>query len=404
MKKLAINIILMLSTSLLWAQEYVPEGVSQLTSSYVNSARNRGLMVAVIDGDQIQYYGFGELAKGSNQVPNKNTVFEIGELSSLFTTTLLSDLVLNNEVHLDDRLQDFLTDTIKVPTFQNIICTTRPAAWYDYDDQNAYEPAIIRTACGPDPNTPPTCITLCNLASHSAALPELPKGLKRKGNNPFAGYEMSTMLSRLEKLDLKQRPGEYYKRSDFGIALLGEALSHQQGMDFEALAIKRLFTPLDMQDTRITLNAAQLDRLAKAHNKKGKVVDYWSYGALAPAGGFRSTAKDLARFVQANMGATKTSLEFAFDATHQSWLTVEGKGADKTDMTLGWFIKSPNTKASKIWLSGSTGGFSSFIGFLKHEKKGIIILSNSSNSVAELGQDLLAWLKNYTTVTEISQN
>ena len=42
-----------------------------------------------------------------------------------------------------------------------------------------------------------------------------------------------------------------------------------------------------------------------------------------------------------------------------------------------------------VWHNGGTGGYSSFIGFDQKEQRGVVVLSNSSNSVDDLGMHLL---------------
>jgi hypothetical protein len=42
-----------------------------------------------------------------------------------------------------------------------------------------------------------------------------------------------------------------------------------------------------------------------------------------------------------------------------------------------------------IWINGGTGGFRTFIGFIKDSKTAIVVLSNSARSVDKVGFKIL---------------
>jgi len=57
----------------------------------------------------------------------------------------------------------------------------------------------------------------------------------------------------------------------------------------------------------------------------------------------------------------------------------------------GWLISTLNEQTNQpvIWANGGTGGFRSFIGMVKDTETGIVILSNSANSVDEMAFEIL---------------
>jgi CubicO group peptidase (beta-lactamase class C family) len=57
-------------------------------------------------------------------------------------------------------------------------------------------------------------------------------------------------------------------------------------------------------------------------------------------------------------------------------------------MGLGWHIDSENA-LDILWHNGGAGGSSSYVAFLMEPRVGVVVLSNSSNSVDELGHTVL---------------
>ncbi len=47
------------------------------------------------------------------------------------------------------------------------------------------------------------------------------------------------------------------------------------------------------------------------------------------------------------------------------------------------------TNREIIWHNGGTGGFHSFVGFDKNKRIGVVVLSNSTNDIDDIGLHLL---------------
>ncbi|MFL5509299.1 MAG: serine hydrolase, partial [Gemmatimonadaceae bacterium] len=82
----------------------------------VDDKRSAGMVVGVIDPDGRQrVVAYGE--PGPGQPPlDGNTVFEIGSISKVFTSTVLAQLVQEGKVHLEDPAQKYLPPTVHLPT------------------------------------------------------------------------------------------------------------------------------------------------------------------------------------------------------------------------------------------------------------------------------------------------
>lgn len=332
--------------------------VDQLASGYLEDSNNVGLVVALIRDDKSSVLGYGETARESSVRPDGKTLFEIASVGKTFTTTVLAEMALRDELKLEDPLSGFL-----------------PAGNKERIPQHGSR-----------------VISLLDLATHTSGLPSLPPNFTFKDPlNPYKDYSVDEMLAGLAKIQLPRSPGEEYEYSNLGFGLLGYALAKRVQMDFEELVIQRLCEPLAMHDSRMTLSPELKARLATPHDQ-GKPVPVWEDTTMPGAGSFLSTADDLTRFVQAHWQdhAEPNSLRRAMTITVQKH---RRGGSPEESVGLGWHISSQNA-LDIIWHNGGSGGSASYVAFLIPQKVGVLVLSNSSNPVDELGLKLLyllAW-------------
>lgn len=311
---------------------------------------NQSIVVGVIDEKGVRFASLGKASlKPDAKNVDENTVFEIGSVTKVFTGTLLAEAVRRGEVKLDDPVSKYLPATVKTPA------------------RNGTE------------------ITLLDLATHTSGLPRLPANFAPKNNlNPYADYTVEQMYDFLSKYELPRGDIGKYDYSNFGAGLLGHILSLRAKMSYEDLVKTRILQPLKMNDTTITLSTAQKARTAQGFDSNGEENSLWDFPTLAGAGALRSTAKDMAKFVAANIGLEKSTLSDVFSVAHKS----QRDAGAQMKIGLGWHIlQKPD--AEIVWHNGGTGGFRSFIGFIKAQKRGVVVLSNSTESVDDIGMNNL---------------
>ncbi len=317
-----------------------------------------GIVVGVIDesGDspterlrqRIIAYGHQDQA---NSCPvDGNTLFEIGSITKVFTTLVLANLVEQGNLQLGDRLSTLLPDTVKAPT------------------RNGQE------------------ISLLDLATHTSGLPRLPDNLAPADmSNPYADYSFEQLYAFLSNYQLPRDIGSQYEYSNLGTGLLGHLLSLKTGLDYETLVKTQITQPLQMPDTGIQLTAEQRDRFATGHNRLNQPVPYWDLPTLAGAGALRSTANDLLKFLAANLQLVSSPLTSILQTTHTVQTQTEIPGLA---IALGWHVLNHH-ETEIIFHDGGTGGFRSFLGFVKQKRLGVVVLSNSENDVNDIGLHLL---------------
>jgi CubicO group peptidase (beta-lactamase class C family) len=111
-------------------------------------------------------------------------------------------------------------------------------------------------------------------------------------------------------------------------------------------------------------------------------------GALESAGALRSTARDLLKLLAAALDIKPSSLKPAFDLAIR---TRRPGGMDpSTEIALGWNIFRNGTREI-VWKNGNVGGFRTFIGFDRANKRGVVALANAQTATGadDIGLNLL---------------
>ena len=309
-----------------------------------------GIVVGLIDRQGRQIISYGHLSQTDHRLPDGDTVFEIGSITKVFTALTLADMAERGELKLTDAIAKFLPPTVNVPTRHG------------------------------------KAITLIDLATHTSGLPRLPTNFNpHDANNPYADYMVAQLDQFLSNYQLTRDIGSKYEYSNLGVGLLGHILSRQSGMDYETLIKTRITQPLQMPNTVIQLSAALRSRLATGHNAEGQAVANWDLPTLAGAGALRSTANDLLTFLAAQQGWHKSNL---WPAMQKTQISQRPTDVSTLAIGLGWHIfKQPDTAI--IFHDGGTGGYRSFIGFNQTSQLGVVVLSNSSNDINDIGLHLL---------------
>jgi CubicO group peptidase (beta-lactamase class C family) len=108
----------------------------------------------------------------------------------------------------------------------------------------------------------------------------------------------------------------------------------------------------------------------------------WDFDVMAPAGAFRSTAKDMLTFLQANLQADLRESDTQMAAILARSQECYFQSSEILSIGLAWHIWTLQNGQAVYWHNGGTGGYISFIGFDKLKQTGIIILSNYGDALA----------------------
>jgi CubicO group peptidase (beta-lactamase class C family)/GH35 family endo-1,4-beta-xylanase len=346
--------ILLSAFSFRAAAEDITNAIHAYLQQYVEAEKiNAGIVVGIVDEHGSRIVSCGKMDDGTDREVNGDTLFQIGSITKTFTGLLLQDTVERGEMKLDDPVAKYLPKSVKMPT------------------HNGKQ------------------ITLLQLATHTSGLPPMPDNFDpKRADNPYADYTVEKMYAFLSGCKLIRDPGVKWEYSSLGMALLGQAIALKAGTNYESLVVDRICQPLNMDSTRITLTPELKSRFATGHNQSGYAVSSTDFGAMMGGAALRSTANDLLKYVSANLGLTPSSLTPLMEKTH----AVHFQSAIQANVSaLAWFADFDPQGREILWHGGSTYGFSTFAGFDKTRRRGVVVLSNSRGviDVNTMGKSLL---------------
>ncbi|MDZ7714886.1 MAG: serine hydrolase [Balneolaceae bacterium] len=354
--KLSRLLVLSLTLFLFVSEQTVAQNssfkeVQEYINHQINSGALTGIYVGYIHSDNaLSELSLGKLGKDNDKKVNSNTIFEIGSISKTFTATLLAQMVRDTKFILDTPIEEFLPDSLNVPSYEG------------------------------------EKITLRHLATHTSDLSRLPSNFSPKDPlNPYADYSVQEIYEFLENYKLNKAPGSEFAYSNIGMGLLGHILELHYDASYEELVKDYIAKPLAMKSTGVSIGQSDRDRFARPYNY-GAEASYWHFLTLAGAGGLRSTGNDMVKYIKAQMGLLNTSLQNAIETTHKVQFDTGDGLID--DIGLGWFYSTQHD--TLMWHNGGTGGFTSFTGINKENNTGVVVLANGTSNISdEVGLYLL---------------
>lgn len=317
-----------------------------------------GLAVGVITPDGEQVFTFGVASRETRQPVTADTLFEIGSVSKTFTATLASYAALKGNLALTDAVTKHLPEL---------------------------------RGCALDR------VTLLNLATHTSGGMPL--------QFPDDVTDDAKLMAYYRAWTPAKEPGSTRTYSNPSIALLGLATARAMKADFADLMERRLYPALGLKHTYLRVPDAQRHQYAQGYTK-ADVPTRLSPGMLADeAYGVRTTAADLTRFVEANMGRVKLDADIAkaIAATHVGYYTLgpmtqamvweqyddpvelrDLLAGNSADVALHPHavakITPPAAPRQDRWINktGSTNGFGAYVAFLPRRNVGVVILANKN--------------------------
>ena len=276
------------------------------------------------------------------EIPYVSYLYEMGSVGKTLTTSLLAKYVNTGQMNLETSVAKYIPELA---------------------DDNKYYPTLKR------------------LATHTAGYPtrypmsksDIFKIVFRQiGRKPVNASHYLTMdhekmirLAQESKIQDKDYKWEY---SNFGIALLGTAVSNVAGESFWDLMTDFLDQDLGLKDSFLGID--NRDNLLTGYDMKNRDMGNWSADAdelvVAAGASMISNAEDLLEFARLNIEENPDYLKLC----HVRY----DMNSKHSDMGLGWWIdkKNPNI----YYHGGNTAGFASLLAFDKKKKSAVVILTN----------------------------
>lgn len=286
------------------------------------------ISIALIDGGSTEYIGLEKREGAWELLDLKDSLFEIGSITKVFTSTLLAKKVVDKRIKLKHKVNKVFPFKFK----DNIK------------------------------------LSYLSLANHSSGLDRLPSNilplLATNPENPYKDYTNELLDTYLKRqLRIKESKMPEYAYSNLGAGILAYAIEKREKRTFEELLEEYIFEPYKMSSTSYE-GQTSFDGLDANGEKTGN----WEFNAMKGAGGLISSVKDLSRFVRAQFDAEEEALALTRKATFEV--------SSEMSVGLGWHIFKANTEDKFYWHNGGTGGFTSSLAFRTTNSTGVVILSN----------------------------
>jgi len=316
-----------------------------------------GLAVGIsVDGESY-IFTYGVMSKSAGQPVTAETLFELGSISKTFTATLATYAEANGHLSLSGRVRDYL-------------------------------PGMKGTAFGD--------VTLTHLGTHTAGgFPlQVPDNVKTE----------TQLLAYLKSWKPSYGAGTHRTYANPSIGMLGYITAKAMGQGYDAAMQDTLFPALGLKDTFTVVPQAKLANYAQGYTRNDEPARL-SPGILSSeAYGVRSTATDMIRFVNANLGLEKLdgNIRQAIASAHAGYFAVGAMTQDlvweqyarpvalKTlvQSNSGALLKTvpvqeiapPLKPGQDVFVNktGSTNGFGAYVAFIPQRKLGIVILANKN--------------------------
>ena len=252
-----------------------------LDSTIVSSLKKNNKPSAAIgiikDGKIVYSKGYGTLSRRNKQPVISSSVFQIASVSKMFTGLLVSHLIAEGKLNLDEKITTYLS---------NILTDEAKSNFSD--------------------------VTVGHLMQHTAGIPNYGCSvyLKAKQGGKFyweKGYSRNEFISDLNKMKPEYTPGTNQSYSNSGYNIVGLILEEVTGKSYEDLLKLYIINPLNLEYTFISPSAQQKETIVipYAPSSPMKLSKFSNWGYATPATGIFSSVDDLLKIMDRQAAAYK---------------------------------------------------------------------------------------------------
>lgn len=315
-----------------------------------------GMSIAVTQDGAQRFYNYGVASRETRKPAGSDTLYEVGSISKTYTATLAAYAQARGRLVLGDSPAKFLPEL-----------------------------------AGSDFAT----LSLINLGTHTTGgFPlQVPDAIKNQAQ----------LMAYLKAWKPEHAAGTYRTYANPSIGMLGVVAAKSLNRPFKAAMERDLFPKLGLTSTYIDMPAARMADYAQGYNKQNAPVRV-NPGVLADeAYGVKTSARDLIRFVDANMGLNLADAELRdaiaqthvgyyqlgdmvqdlaweqlrYPATLDALLTANAGNYNSQSQPVA-ALNPPLPPQEAVWINktGSTNGFGGYVAFVPSKQLGIVILAN----------------------------
>lgn len=340
----------------------IDKKVDSIFRKYASKIETAGFSIAILDGNEVNTYHYGETKFGNKKLPDDKTLYEIGSVTKTFIAQSLVHWLYKQRLDINTPVKEYL-------------------------------PGHLSAKLNPN-NTP---VTFKYLLAHLSGLPRIPNDLPNTAD-PYQGYDSGKVYNYISSNNLLRMPGtipsseqeayNYYSNLAYGLA--GIILERNTKQSLHKILQDDFFGTNDRGTdffgnfpmTSTTL--ASIENIANRafpHNNQN-TAGYWHFsGGMAGAGGIKSCLADMIQYAKGQISAANgiaggTDAASIIRTCQTSVVKINGKDF----FGLGWEFYYTSTNKRIIVKDGGTGGFTAFIAFDPITKKAVVALFNNDNT------------------------
>jgi CubicO group peptidase (beta-lactamase class C family) len=317
-----------------------------------------GVAVGILRDGKRELHGYGLASIETEQPVRQETLFQIGSISKIYTTTLVMQLVDEGKLALDEPVITYLPD-LKL------------------SDEQARE-----------------TITLHHLLTHTSGL--------------FGDYfddfglgddALARAIATFDTLRQQFTPGALWTYCNTGFGLAGAIVERVTDQPFETAMRERLFKPLGLERSFFFAHEAIVYANAIGHNQLHPGADEHEVARLYPlprcvnaAGGIISNVNDLLTFAEFHLrdGVASDGTRLLSAESAQAMRQERTRAANFAEgYGLGWALRTVGDEQI-VEHGGSTNGFQAKLVLVPSRSFAIAILTNSSRG-SVLNEHLRVW-------------
>ncbi|GAB5564239.1 MAG: hypothetical protein Wins2KO_13020 [Winogradskyella sp.] len=319
--------------------------IDSLAKEFLRDTTHYGIAFGVQKGNSIStsYYG-GKYSQIDENI-SKRTLFEIGSVTKIYTTYILSALEIEGKLKSESLLINYLPNNFK-------------------------NKKVLSS------------ITLTNLATHTSGIPitawddwnELQKEENFNEDNPFDLLTKEFLYTKLEKVESLNEYG-VPRYSNFGFGLLTVILEEVTGLKYADLLEKYVTKPLQLGSTFTEVPETRIHDVAMAH-KNGVQVPFIQLSDSKGTGAIKTSIDELLNFLTL---LTMPSEDNKVKAIQEHALRTPFNNERLKAVGSGWGIfYLENEKI--FWKNGGTYGSGSIVIICPNKEISLAILCNSDST------------------------
>ncbi|ALU42103.1 serine hydrolase domain-containing protein [Pseudoalteromonas rubra] len=290
--------------------------------------------ISIVDSEDTHQYHLGTFSNGD--MPNNQTIYEIGSLTKTYTGLVVAKAILEGKVELDKDIRHYLKDK----KYKNL------------ELSNQY-------------------ITLRHLLTHTSGLPGT-FAVSREDIEQGRYFEKISKYSRddyfddLEKVQLNSTPGEDYLYSNVGTNLAGYILESVYQKPFELLVFEMITSKSGEQGTKFRRTESEVSEVTVGTDGNGNQMPLASAYWFA-SGGLTSNVESVTRYMQHQL-SSEPEVAISHQLLEESWM---GHGS-----AFYWYTTKYDSNELMLYQSGGSMGTSSWLAIYPSKNVGIFIVTN----------------------------